>query len=297
MILITGGTGFIGSHLVPYLTDLGYPVRLLIKPSITSPALPAGVAVDAAVCSLTDERGLLAAMKGVSMIIHLASSERMGTKADLTKVEVQGTQTLVAVAAAAKVKRIIFLSHIGADVHSAFPVLKAKALAEQTILHSGIPYTIFRCGPVFGRGDQFVQSLYRAMLTLPGIVLLPANGGMYLHPLWIDDLMAVIGMCLSMPDTENKQYCLGGPEFLPLQEILQLIMQASGHKRLMVKIPPTLMRFLALYYETYAKKFPISIYWLDTLSADRTCPLDTLPKKFGIIPARLVEKINDILEV
>jgi NADH dehydrogenase len=190
----------------------------------------------------------------------------------------------------------MYLSHIGADVHSAYPVLKAKALAEYNIIHSGIPYTIFRCGPVFGKGDQFLSSFSDALRSLPGIMLIPDNGEMNLHPLWIEDLLAVIGLCFSLPETLDKIYCLGGPEFLPLRDILSLIMQHTGSKRLLVKLPPTLMRMIALYAETYLKSPPISIYWLDTLSADRTCPLDTLPKKFGIIPARLSEKIGPILE-
>lgn len=296
MILITGGTGFVGRHLVPYLTDLGYPVRLLIKPSKESPVLPAGIAVDAAVCSLNDERGLMAAMKGVSTIIHLAGSERMGTRADLTAVDMHGTRTLMAVASAAKVKHILFLSTIGADVNSAFPVLKTKALAEQTLIRSGIPYTIFRCGPIFGKGDQFISVFSAIIKSLPGVVLIPANGHMFLHPLWIEDLLAVIGLSLSIPETINSTFCLGGPEFLPFEEILLRIMEIQGQHKLIVKIPPTIMRMIALYAETYMKKPPISIYWLDTLSADRTCPLDTLPKKFGIIPARLSEKLPGILE-
>ena len=296
MILITGGTGFIGRHLVPYLSDLGYQVRLLIKPSKESPYLPSGMPVDAAVCSLTDERGLMAAMKGVDTIIHLAGSERKGAQADLTSVDIQGTRTLTYVAKAAKVKRMFYLSHIGADVYSAFPVLKAKAFSENTIIDSGIPYTIFRCGPIFGKGDQFISSYYKALTTLPGIMFIPNNGEMNLQPLWIEDLMAVIGLSLTLPETENKQYCLGGPEFLPLREILRLIQQHSGTRRLIIPIPPTTMRMFALYAETYMKNPPISIYWLDTLAADRTCPLDILPKKFGIIPARLSEKIAAILE-
>jgi uncharacterized protein YbjT (DUF2867 family) len=296
MILITGGTGFVGRHLVPYLSDLGYQVRLLIKPSKESPYLPSGIAVDAAVCSLSDERGLMAAMKGVDTIIHLAGSERKGAQADLSRNDILGTKTLVSVAKAAKVKRIFYLSHIGADVYSAFPVLKAKAFSENTIIDSGIPYTIFRCGPIFGKGDQFISSYYRVLTALPGIVLIPSNGEMNLQPLWIEDLMAVIGLSLTLPETENMHYCLGGPEFLPLRDILRMIMQHSGKRRLIIPIPPTTMRMLALYAETYMKNPPISIYWLDTLAADRTCPLDILPKKFGIIPARLCDKIAAIME-
>ncbi len=78
MILVTGGTGFIGKALVRHLTEAGYPVRLLIRPSRHSPQLPQGVPVEVAVSSLTDRRGLRSAMVGVDVVYHLAGAERRG---------------------------------------------------------------------------------------------------------------------------------------------------------------------------------------------------------------------------
>ncbi|MDO8971508.1 MAG: NAD(P)H-binding protein, partial [Saprospiraceae bacterium] len=78
MILVTGGTGFIGQALVQRLVAAGRPVRILLRPSQKSPHLPQGVPVEAAVSSLKDERGLRSALIGVDTIIHLAGGERKG---------------------------------------------------------------------------------------------------------------------------------------------------------------------------------------------------------------------------
>ena len=121
MILVSGGTGFVGRALVRHLISDGKEVRLLLRPSQT-PHLPPGVALDVTVCSLTDERGLRAAMRNVETIYHLIGAERLGLKADLNKVDVEVTQMLVNAALQTGVSRFIYLSHLGADRSSAYPV-------------------------------------------------------------------------------------------------------------------------------------------------------------------------------
>ena len=131
MILITGGTGFIGNLLIRHLSSLGYPIKLLIRPSKTTPNLPKGLPLDVAVAGFNDEKGLRAAMKDVDIIYHLAGAETQGRLAQLTEVDIQGTQALVRAAAQARISRFFYLSHLGADRASAFPLFKAKAIAER----------------------------------------------------------------------------------------------------------------------------------------------------------------------
>jgi uncharacterized protein YbjT (DUF2867 family) len=129
MILISGGTGFVSRALVRRLNELGQPIRILMKPSDQSPRLPLGIAVEVTVCSLSDPRGLRVAMKGVDTVFHLASSEGAGNRADLMKVDIQGTENIAGAARDVGVDRFFYLSHLGADRASAYPVLKAKAIA------------------------------------------------------------------------------------------------------------------------------------------------------------------------
>jgi len=95
MILVTGGTGFIGRVLVRQLALANKEVRLLIRPSSQSLNLPRGVPIDVAICSLKDERGLRAAMKGVDTVYHLVGVESRGNRADLMKIDIEGTRLLL----------------------------------------------------------------------------------------------------------------------------------------------------------------------------------------------------------
>ncbi len=291
MILVTGGTGFIGRSLVRQLIASGQEVRTLLRPSKTSPRLPRGMPVEAAVCSLLDERGLRAALRGVDVVYHLAGSERHSSHARLQEVDIQGTQTLVNSAVEAGVQRIITVSHLGADRNSAYPVLKAKGLAEYAIVQSGLPYTIFRSGAVFGPGDQFTVGIARLLLGWPGPFLLPGEGDSLVQPLWIDDLTATLMIALENPSLANQTISIGGLEAIPYREVVETIMARLGVRRVLAPFSPPQLRVMALMLEQ-VYRFPISIFWMDYLASDRTTNLDTLPRMFGILPARLHTKLD-----
>ena len=292
MILVTGGTGFIGTHLIKALVEGGHKVRILLKPSAISPNFPRGIPVEVAVSSLTDQRGVRAALKDVNQVFHLAGAERKGSKGDLNQVDVEGTSTLLRAAKDTNIDRIYFLSHHGAARASAYPVLKAKAIAENWIINSGIPYTILRTGSVFGPGDQFSVPLAKLIKMVPFFFFMPSKGHVLLQPIWIDDLINV--MLLTMEDDKavNRIYSIGGMEALPYREIVKIVMQKTGNKRYVIPTSPATLRTLTLWIEQIYPNFPISIYWLDHLAEDRTANLDSLPREFGIIPARFHQHLD-----
>ncbi|MBI9043255.1 MAG: NAD(P)H-binding protein [Anaerolineaceae bacterium] len=286
MILVTGGTGFVGKYLIRHLIESGMPVRTLIRPSGKTPDLPKGVSIDIAVSSLKDEKGLESAMKGIEYIIHLASDERKGLRADLAGVDIEGTAVLARVAAKSKVKRMVFLSHLGADRMSAFTLLKAKAIAENHIINSGLAYTIFRSAIIFGPQDQFTIPLTRAMKMTPFLIPIPGEGNMHLQPIWIEDLIACLVWAIkgNVPEDESNIFNIGGPEFIDLKTVVQTLKQVTGIRKGILSIPPAYIRLLIIWLNQTFPGFPISAFFMDYLAADRTCALDTLPRTFGIIP-------------
>jgi uncharacterized protein YbjT (DUF2867 family) len=291
MILVTGGTGFVGRNLISHLVTLGYQVRTLLRPSAESPRLPRGISVEVAVCSLTDERGLRGAMKDVDVIFHLASAERSGIHGDLSGVDVDGTQAVVQAARQAGVKRIFYLSHLGADRASAFPVFKVKAIAEGLIMSSGLPYTIFRSGVVYGPGDQFTEPLAKLLRAMPGVFLIPESGRTHLQPLGVEDLVTCFGMALEDERTVNQIYSIGGIEFFTYRDVIDLIKKKINVKRWMVSLSPAYVRSISIWLDQVYPTFPVSMYWLDYLAADRTCAVDTLPRVFGLMPARFGQNL------
>jgi NADH dehydrogenase len=287
MILITGGTGFVGNALIKHLVNLDYSVKLLIQPSKNTPNLPKGLPLEVAVTSLKDEKGLRAAMKGVDYIYHLASGESLGRKAELAEVDIRGTESLIQAATTANIKRIFYLSHIGADRASAFPLLKAKGIAEQVIKGSKIPFTIFRSAILYGERDHFTNGLAFLLKVSPLFVMLPNEGKTLFQPLWIEDLARALTWSIDMPDTINKTIKLGGPEYLSFREICEIIIGVLGIKRNFVNVSPVFLNVITELLEIIVPNFPTSVFWSDFLAVDRTTDLDVLPQQFNLIPARM----------
>ena len=296
MILVSGGTGFIGRALIRHLIEDGKKVRLLLRPS-QSLRLPPGIPLEVTVCSLTDERGLRAAMGDVDAVYHLIGAERLGIRADLNKVDVEGTQMMVNAAVQSGVSRFIYLSHLGADRSSAYSVLKAKGMAENIILNSGIPYTIFRSGLITGPGDQFTEPLTALIKMNPFLFFIPDGGRTYIQPIWIEDLVTCFTLALEDAQTANQTIQVGGEEFLTFAEVLQIILRKIKLRRIIVDVPSAYLRILGLWVEQFNPDFPFSLFWLDYLAADRTCSIDTVPRMFGLIPARFNQNLDYLLKV
>jgi NADH dehydrogenase len=292
MILVTGATGFIGQVLVRQLTETGQQVRVLLRPSPVSPRLPKGVPVEVAVVSLNDERGLRAALRGVDHIYHLASAASLGRRGNLFKTDIEGTRTLVQVAKNADIERFIYLSHIGADRASAFPIHKAKGIAEEHIRKSGVPYTIIRSSVVFGPEDHFTSTLSTLIRAAPGILPIPGNGRTLLQPLWVEDLVTCLVWALQDPDMADQTYDIGGGEYFTLRQVLEILMGVLHTRRLIVPLSPPYMRALFITLDAFTPGFNVPTYWIDYVAVNRTCPVENLPRTFGLMPARFAYRLD-----
>ncbi len=286
MILVTGGTGFVGKILIRRLTENGHPVRTLVRPSAQSPDLPRGVPVNVAVTTLDDPRGLRAALKGVDTVIHLAGAEWSGVYADLAHTDIGGTRTLVDTAVQSGVRRICYLSHLGAERASAFPVLKAKAIAEEYIRRSGLEFTIFRSAILFGPGDAFTTGLAWLLYANPLAFLLPNEGETLVQPLAVEDLATLLAWSLEEKTARNRTYEVGGGEYLSLRQAASIVMDVLGRRRPFVNVPLPYLRALTVFLENAFPRLPVSAYWLDYFAVNRTCPLATLPQQFDLMPRR-----------
>ena len=101
-----------------------------------------------------------------------------------------------------------------------------------------------------------------------------------------------LSLTLDMPDTRNKIFSIGGGEYLSYQSIVETIMNNKNIKKRLINLPTPYLRIISVVMDQFTSKFPISIFWLDYLATNRTTALDTLPKEFGIIPARFSYQLD-----
>ncbi len=296
MLLVTGGTTFIGRAVLRNLSAYGYSIRTLLEPAKESPLLPPGVSVDVALSSLDDERGIRAAMVDVSAVIHLAGTGLGHTFDDPEIVDAEGTRVLVEAAEEAGVERFIYQSTLGADPASAYPQIRAKAIAENHIRNSSLPYTILRSAVLFGPDDSLTTSL--AMLMAGSLLFfpIPGDGSTVLQPLWVEDLATCIGWSLDEEETKGGTFELGGPEYFTLRQIVTMVMHAASITRIIIPTRPPYLRGFSWLMERTLRYSPASTNLLDYLAVNRTTDLDTLPRLFGLAPTRMEDRLDHLRE-
>jgi uncharacterized protein YbjT (DUF2867 family) len=292
VILVTGATGFVGRALTPRLVEGGADVRCLIRPSRRSPRLPKDVPVQVAIAPLSDPKGLRAALVGVDTVIHLAGAEWHGQHGDVMAIDAGGTRNLVDLAKDAGVSRFIYLSHLGADRASAFPVLKAKGIAEEFVRQSGLNYTILRASLLYGEEDVFVNAIAMVLRVVPFFFFMPGDGAVKIQPLWVEDLVTCLEWSLDDLTTLNQTISLGGPEFFSFRQIVQTVMRTIHMHRLIIPTRQPYLRWGAALLESALPRSPLTTRWLDHLAVNRTTELISVTRYFGLRPARFEQTIG-----
>jgi NADH dehydrogenase len=200
------------------------------------------------------------------------------------------------IAAEAGVERFFYLSHLGADRASAYPVLKAKAIAEENIRRSGVSHTIIRSALVYGMNDHFTSSLARLLNALPYFFFVPEEGNTLLQPIWVEDLVTCLVWALDNDLTINQTYSVGGPEYLTFNHIVKSVLDQIKLRRTLVPVFPPYLRAMTVLFESMFPGMPVSVYWLDYLATNRTCSLDGMTRVFNILPSRFDHRLDHLQE-
>ncbi|HVO70788.1 MAG TPA: NAD(P)H-binding protein [Aggregatilineaceae bacterium] len=293
MILITGASGLVGRQLVEQLTAARWPVRVYVPPRRGGrpPHIAWLEGVELVAGGLDDEQGLHQAMQGVHTVFHLASAQWWGNRRDLEQVDVQGTRNVVAASRAARIGRLYYLSQLGAEPSSAYTLLRIKGQVEALIRNSGIAYTIVRCGVIFGPDDRFVNGIAMLLRTNPLVFFQPGDGQSLLHPLYVSDLVRALQNSLESIDLVDQTIEIGGAEYITYNEMIRTVMRVSGAKRIIVSLPPYVLRNLNRTVTQVARRWPMTPQWFDILASNRTAKLGNLYDYCGVRPVRFEDTL------
>jgi uncharacterized protein YbjT (DUF2867 family) len=293
MILVTGGTGFVGPKIVHALRAEEKPVRALVRdPSSSSARTLAAWGCELAQGDATDPESLRRATEGAHAVVHLIALI-YGKPEDFERVMSQGTRDLLAAAKEARVSRFVLMSALGTTDESKdlVPYYRSKWDMEQTVKASGIEHVIFRPSFVFGKDGGILPTFLRQVRYSP-VTPVPGPGTRRLQPIWVDDVAAFFARSLSAEEAANKTFDLGGPDRLTWNELYERIRRTLGKRRPTVHVPMGLMRAGAVLAEMLPRP-PVTRDQLTMLeNSDSIGDIDPAVGTFGIQPIGLDEQLR-----
>jgi len=263
-ILVTGGKGFLGQHVVSQLSERG-KVRVFARPSENGKSN--GRSVNNVVWGdIRDAKAVERAVEGVDIVIHLVSNFRKGgsDKKEAHAINVEGTQNVLDASLKYGVKQLVHCSTIGvhgdvrsipADEETPFNpgdlYQKTKLLAEQRVWEfhnkTGLPVTVIRPISMFGPGDLRMLKLFR--MIKKGRFVMVGNGSALFQPAYIDDVVRGFLLCLNNEKAIGEAFIIGGEEYLPLTELVRLIAAELNVAPPKLKVPLAPVLWLATICE------------------------------------------------
>lgn len=279
-IAITGGTGFVGSHLALALAQQGHEVVIIARghdqrnKSIRNLPHARFIAT-----SLGDEEHLVQAFAGCDSVAHCAGINRETGKQTYQQVHVEGTRAVVNAARKAGVRKIVFLSFLRARPNCGSTYHESKWTAEELVRTSQIPYTTLKAGIIYGKGDHLLDHLSRSLHTFPFFPLVGMKEKP-LRPVAGEDVVRVLQAALVEERLMNQTVAVMGPEEITLGEIVKRVAHVQGRPVLLFPFPVMLHNILSWCFEQLMTIPLVALAQVRILSEGAVQPLpacDTLP--------------------
>jgi uncharacterized protein YbjT (DUF2867 family) len=292
VILVTGGTGFVGGHVVHALRANEQDVRALVRDRARGAKLEA-LDVELVEGDVTSPESLRRAVAGADAVVHLVAI-RQGKHEEFQRVMVDGTRNLLAAATEAGVGRFVHMSALGitAETKDLVPYYNAKWQMEQDVKASGISYVIFRPSFIFGP-DGGILPTFAKLARLTPVTPVIGSGRQRIQPIWADDVGAYFARAVTEQAATNRTFEIGGPEAISWNEFWDRLKQARGIRRPSVHVPVGLMRINALVTERLPGNIPLTRDLLKMLEAGDNVVTDTSAVDvFGIPLVPLDEQLR-----
>ena len=257
MILVTGGTGFVGGHVVHALRQAERPVRCLVRNPRKAGRL-AALGCELFEGDMTNPVSLRGAVEGVDAVVQLVAI-RQGKREQFQRIMVDGTRDLLKFAIEGGAKRWVHMSALGTSEESKglVPYYEAKWQMEQDVQRSGLPYVIFRPSFVFGR-DGGILPTFRKLAKLTPVTPIVGSGKQRIQPIWADDVAAHFERAIDLDAATNRTFEIGGPDVVTWNEFWERLKRALRMRRPSVHVPVGLMKVNALLTERLPGNVPLT---------------------------------------
>lgn len=249
-VLVVGGSGFIGRHLVASLAAAG--IRVTVPSRRRERAkhlilLPTVDVVETDVMSPGALERLCAGKHAVYNLVGILHSRR-GRRSergrneygpDFARTHVELPQAIVAACRASGVRRVLHISALGASPEAPSEYLRSKGIGERALLAADdLDVTVFRPSVVFGPEDKFLNR-FATLTRLFPVIGVPCPKAMF-QPVYVGDVVRALHFALEEPEARGKAYELCGPHQSTMKELVEFVCAVIGRRRIVVGLPERL---------------------------------------------------------
>jgi uncharacterized protein YbjT (DUF2867 family) len=244
-VAVTGGTGFVGSHLCRELVRLGHEVVVISRgvdkrPAAIDTALTPDVTVVA--CDLGSSDSLDKALGGCSAVVHCAGINREHGSQTYQRVHVDATRYLLDAAEQNGVEKFVLVSFLRARPGTESPYHESKWQSEEIVRGSTLQWTVLKPGMMFGRGDGMLETLGRALATFPVFLGL---GKRTVRPVAVEDVVKIIVLAATTDQLDGETIPIVGPEELRFDDTVRIAARSLGKRVFVLPAPLFIHRLVA----------------------------------------------------
>jgi len=231
-VLVVGGSGFIGRHLVAALAARGVHVTVPSRRRERAKHLILLPTVEVVEADLLAPGALARLAAGKHAVINLVGI----LHGDFQRLHVELPQAIVNACRAAGVKRVLHMSALGASHDAPSDYLRSKAGGERAVLAAtDLEVTVFRPSVVFGPEDRFLNLFALLTRFLPALAL--ACPEAQFQPVYVGDVAQVMAAALGEKETFGRRFELCGPRRYSLRELVDYVCAVTGRHRIVIGLP------------------------------------------------------------
>lgn len=282
-VLVLGGTGFVGRHIVANLVTAGHQVVVPTRSRERGKHLILLPTVDLVERDIHDRRALDELVGSADTVVNLVGILHERARETFEHAHVELARSVIDACRRASVRRLVHMSALGAAADAPSRYLRTKGEAQALVEASKLDWTVFRPSVIFGRGDSFL-SLFAKLVKLMPVVFLAAPEAKF-QPVFVGDVAHCFAQSVDDDRTIRQRYELCGPNVYTLRQIVAWVTETTGHVRPIIGLGPSLSKVQAQLLEL----LPVKLLTRDNLasmSVDSVCK-SPFPPVFGIEPAAL----------
>lgn len=261
-IAVTGAFSYSGKHIARRLLDRGEEVITLTG----HPNRPNPFDGKVKVYPLDfDEAGMTESLRGADVLVN-TYWVRFDKGENTQPRAVENTRRLINAAVKAGVKRIVHISIANPSADSHLPYYWGKAANENAVIESGLSYAILRPTVLYGGGEDVLINNIAFLLRRFPFFFIPGDGSYGIQPVHVEDLADLAVQAVY--SKENYAIDVAGPDAYTFKQLVQLVGETIGTKRLIISVPPRLALFAAQFLSLFLKDVLLTPEEVDGLMAN-----------------------------